>query len=507
MVKEKNVAKFASCNYNYERMKSQKIYVILSITALFLALFSCKEEDDATTELSESVRVTSFSLAEDEDVLENLDTIFFTIDLNRGFIYNADSLPKGTDVSALVANIGFDNVGAAVIRVDKGDPAQNYTIDYVATPEKAIDFTGTVTMEVTSESGLNVKSYSLKVNVHQINPDSLYWDEDVKPLPCGEGVAVDAQKALYHGGKVYSWISVGTTTSLYTAQNPYDEVWDKQELSLSFAPNLKSIQVTNEAFYMLSTEGELFSSEDGVAWSTTGRTFHSLQGAWKSRLLGVIREDGVYKHDYYPRPDNYTPVAVADDFPITGSSAMVTFVSSYDLENPQSIMIGGRTQQGSLTGATWGYDGNSWAQFAGSILPCEGAMLFPYYAFSTNEYWVTTEYTSWMAIGRNLLGLGNAVYYSINNGNTWLSAPTSLKMPEDFSLRTYASAMVVESDYKALPKGWRGIPVTPLMKSATPASDYKIPYIYIFGGEDSEGVIYNEIWRGAIGRKTYPPIP
>ena len=34
---------------------------------------------------------------------------------------------------------------------------------------------------------------------------------------------------------------------------------------------------------------------------------------------------------------------------------MVTFVSEYDLDSPQSIMVGGRMADDNLTGATWGH--------------------------------------------------------------------------------------------------------------------------------------------------------
>ncbi len=491
-------------------MKTQKIYCLLAIMVLSLSMFSCKEDDDESIDSSESVRVTAFSLAEDDSVLAHLDTVFFTIDLNRGLIYNADSLPKGTDVSALVANIKFDGVSKAVLRVEKENPEENYSFNYLANPSDTIDFTGKVSLEVTSGSGLSVKNYSLKVNVHKLVPDSLYWSAPfaVRALPCGKDITVEAQKSIYYKGMVYSWISAEGTTTLYTAENPYATNWNEQALSLSFTPNLNSIQATNEALYMLSTEGELYRSEDGVAWSATGSSFYSLQGAWKSLLVGVILDNGVYKHDYYPRPEGYTPVAVADNFPITGSSSMVTFVSSYDLDNPQSIMVGGRTQHNVLTGATWGYDGEAWAELSGSVQPCEGALLFPYFAFSTNEYWETTEYSAWMVIGgRGEDGLNNSVYLSINNGNTWEANPALLVMPAYIKPRAFASVMVVESDYVAQPKGWKMMPATPRMQQVTRANDYKIPSIYVFGGENASGKIYNEIWRGTIGRLTYPPIP
>ena len=497
-------------------MKTQKIYFFLCIAALFLSGISCNSTDDEeiTYTISESVRVTSFSLASNDSVLANLDTVFFTIDLNGGQIFNADSLPVGTDVSALIANISFDNVARARIVMDHGGSTPSDTIDYLANPTDSIDFTSKVSLVVTAQNGVTEKWYSLKVNVHQMDPDSLYWNAPfgVKPLPCGEGAAVTAQKTVYFKGKAYSFIESNSTCTVYATDDPYAGEWTSQPLS-AFTPNVQSAQATDDALYLLDQSGVLYRSEDGANWTATGQSFYSLVGSWKSRVLGVALDNGVYKHDCYPRPEGFTPYPVPENFPITGSSQMVTFVSEYDLNTPQSIMIGGRTANNSLTGATWGYDGEAWAQLAGSIKPCEGALLFPYFTFTTNEYWITTQYTSWIVIGgRTADGASNSVYVSVNNGNTWTAAPESLAMPSYINPRAFASVLVIGADFSASQKAsplWRFMPVRQVAGMATTRAndDYKIPYIYIFGGENNSGTVYNQIWRGAIGRLRYPPIP
>lgn len=498
-------------------MKTQKIYFFLCVAALILSGVSCNSSDDdqITYALSENVRVSAFSLAANDSVLANLDTIFFTIDLNGGQIYNADSLPKGTDVSALIANISFDNVGKAKILMDRGDPAKNDTIDYLASPTDSIDFTSKVSLVVTAQNGVTEKWYSVKVNVHQIDPDSLYWNTafGVKTLPCGRDMAVASQKTVRLNGTVYSFIEANSTYTVYTTTNPYGNDWTAQALPLSFTPDLSSVQATDEALYMLAQTGELYRSEDGVNWSATGQSFYSLVGTWQSRVLGIVDDNGVYKHDCYPRPEGFTPYPAPATFPITGSSQMVTFVSNYDLDNPQSIMVGGRLADNTLTGATWGYDGEAWAQLDGSITPSEGVVLFPYFTFTTNAYWITTQYTSWIAIGgRDANGVNNNVYVSINNGNTWSKAPASLGMPSYIAPRAFASVLVVESaaeTAKGAPSLWKFMPVRPVPPMAVTRADdgYKVPYIYLFGGENATGAVYNQIWRGAIGRLSYPPIP
>ena len=101
-------------------MKKQKIYFFLCIAALFLSGISCNstEDDVISYTVSESVRVSGFSLAANDSVLAHLDTIFFTIDLNKGQIYNADSLPV-VPFWAVTSNETFDvksieSVGLAI---------------------------------------------------------------------------------------------------------------------------------------------------------------------------------------------------------------------------------------------------------------------------------------------------------------------------------------------------------------------------------------------------------
>ena len=336
-------------------MKKQRIYFFLCIATLFLSGISCNttDDEDISYTVSESVRVSAFSLATNDSVLAHLDTVFFTIDLIGGQIYNADSLPVGTDVSALIANISFDNVAQAKVYMDYGDPAKNDTIDYIENPTDSIDFTSKVSLVVTAQNGVTEKWYSVKVNVHQIDPDSLYWNSPFgkKSLPCGSDAAVKSQKSLYFKDEIYTFIEANSTYTLYVTDDPLGDDWTAYPLSVSFTPDLTSLQATGEALYMLSEGGELYRSEDGVTWTSTGQSFFSLVGTWKSRVLGIVSDNGTYKHDCYPRPDGFVPYAATPNFPIKGSSPMVTFVSEYDLDSPQSIMVGGRmadNQRGGL---------------------------------------------------------------------------------------------------------------------------------------------------------------
>ena len=84
--------------------------ILLYVSALLAActlITSCLGNDNnstylyAATSTSNSL-VREFKLRADENMLAHLDSVYFTIDPERGIIYNADSLPLGTDVSRLL---------------------------------------------------------------------------------------------------------------------------------------------------------------------------------------------------------------------------------------------------------------------------------------------------------------------------------------------------------------------------------------------------------------------
>ena len=109
--------------------------------------------------------VKSFSLVSDENILPNLDKIFFTIDLDKALIYNADSLPYGTDISGLAMKATFNNASSVLVYYESGGTTQRYNYLYDATTK--IDFTesenGGVKMNVVAADGYSMREYMIKV--------------------------------------------------------------------------------------------------------------------------------------------------------------------------------------------------------------------------------------------------------------------------------------------------------------------------------------------------------
>lgn len=486
-------------------MKGKIEYILFFLAAIIL-FSACKKEETEPTVFSDSVRVSAFSLAADTAVLDNLDNVFFTIDLENGLIFNADSLPRGTDVSSLAATITFEGASSAIIT-----QADGTTFDYVQSDDTKIDFTSPVEMEVVSQSGNNSKKYTITVNVHNVDADLLSWGGmSYGSLP-GSGT-LQSQKTIQYNGLIYCFMQRGGVYQVATAHSPGDS-WTIQEMSFGFTPDLLSIKATDNALYMLDTSGTLYTSTDATTWTAAGGTYSAILGEWNGCMLLVSKEGDTYYHDKYPRPEGFTPTPVPASFPVQGMSEMLIYSSSW-MTAPQGMIVGGRLADGTLTGAMWGYDGTTWALLSNDMPPRQGAMLFSYVTFIVDDNWVTTEQTAWFVIGgENDQEMLNDVWLTTNYGVSWKEADLLMQMPAYIMPRAYASVIICEEpndilpaewhrmDEPSLPEGYRAMPLR------TASSEQLVPYIYMFGGMNREGNVYDQIWRGVINRLRFEPIP
>lgn len=538
MAKAKNVSNFATLiaiNVKYFSMKVSKI--LFSLLSVFFILFiSCNDAEDEDVPLYSSysnTMVKSFYLSDDTaSIVDNLSKRFFTIDLVSGNIYNADSLPYGTDISRLVANMEFSSPSKVEIYIKGKDDSGNEkttTINYLESPSDSIDFSGgrgSVTMTVVAADGTTQRDYVIDVRVHQVKADSLIWENlSGSGLPVSDAVA---QKTLMKDGSVYCFTeNKSGEYSLSKTATPGQGNWQKGVISGISDLDINSIVVSPEGFFALSGTSDskaLVSSSDGVSWSSVAGSsaFYSLIGMYESTLLGIVKDGSAYKYASYPQQGELTVVPA--DFPVSGFSNTVSYKS--DWGTSQIVFVGGRLSDGhSFSNSVWGFDGENWVSLnnvnggAGGapITPREGAMFFTYYTYKYNsslDYY--TELLTYFIIGgSDGTKVLNDIYTTTDLGGFWTKAEdgSSLSLPEDIKGRAFASVVVCEESLNArssqMPWNLLESPVVPTgMRRYTRAlTTEPVPFIYMFGGVNENGDLYDEVWRGVITRLTFEPIP
>lgn len=489
---------------------------------------SCNNETKEEIELSgnyTSCAVTGFNLVKDDSILAHLDSVFFSIDLPTGEIYNADSLPVGTKVDKLLVNITAATVSGCDLTYRIPGTDRDTTVSYIENQKDSINFAdGPVKMKVTSYNGLATYEYTIKVNVHTVEPDTLYWAEAARrALPTSLRAPVK-QKTVSIGDKVFCVVSDGSASTLAVSEDLYSDVWTITDVVLPAGADIESFSSSSDALYILDESGNLFTSVDGASWEATGERMTHIYGGYGDKLLGVLNDGSGWQQVSYP-DGALSPLPAG--CPVSGTSNLVTYETKWSA-SLLAIMLGGCDVEGNLTGAAWGYDGTSWTRLsARDIDPMEGVAIFPYSTprvSSTN--FSVTERSALIAMGGryDILGgscaVADTIYISYDQGLNWAPASSYLQFAKTVPGFYGAQAIVCPTQLsvsRTVSDGWDMIPTRRLPAWASPIpfvssrvstaiDEWDCPYIYLFGGYDANGQLRNSLWRGVIRRFTFRPL-
>ncbi|MDN0053474.1 DUF6242 domain-containing protein [Bacteroides caecigallinarum] len=303
------------------------------MTATFF-LSSCLGNDYEEIEYPSTSSITSFSIgtlhqtfyvksSEGEDSVYT-DTISyadvpFTIDQINRKIYNKDSLPKGVDITRVVASISADYAAVYYVKNNK---------DTIWTTADSLDFSKPVTFKVmTFNPTLNQfdfgASYEVSVNVHKLNPDSLVW-KHFENNKFANNIVYTKQKAVYTNESLYVF---GETADRSVKANKTSvergNISSWNEITLPAGTNIYSATAFNNNVYFVAN-GELYFLENQITkvGNFTGLT--NLITVSNGKLLA------------YKGNENKVVTIDSEDNEPTGEES--NFVNGYDLNGRMSAI-------------------------------------------------------------------------------------------------------------------------------------------------------------------------
>lgn len=475
-------------------------FIILALGA-FVGLSACnssttQQEVESVSQLASSTIVKGFSLRSNPKVLANLDSVFFSIDQVKAEIYNADSLPWGTDVRKLVLNVQIPSTSSVEVIMPNLTDGSDTVINLLQNSADSINFSrGRVWMRVGSQNGEFERIYSVKVNVHACKADSLQWSAECRSLPSSLG-ALKSQRAVEFKGKYYSLASNGQSMQLAVADDPAQAAWTLTDVTGAIAvdADVNSLTATDDALYLLTASGTLLTSGDGLSWTVATEGWSHIYGAYGKEVVGVSSSRWIC----FPSGESGE---IPAGMPVKGTSQMWTFTNEWAIE-PQAMTVGGILADGTYTGAAWGFDGMRWMQLsnagAARTLPAAaGYQLFPYFTFRTNNRnFQVTRQSTWIAFGGSTADgrTPKTVYISLDSGLNWLEAPEGLQLPAGVAPRSGATVVLHDRVFTAA------------SRAVKPITEWDAPYIFLFGGYSASGALLNEMWTGVINRLTFKPL-
>lgn len=348
------------------------IALILSMTVFGFA--SC-EKDDPKSNIS---GIISFGFAD-----AVVSDYTFSIDQTNRTITNNDVLPYGTDVTALKAV--FEPAEFATVTIDGVEQVSGVTVN---------DFSEPITYTVTAEDGVTVVNYTVTVNVSQINPDEVSWQQVTN---AASWTALKFMAATHFDGKLWVFTSaLGGFNSYNSATyNSTDGVtWTEVNTTVGgedkpVPPTQYAALVTfqnqlwligghepGEGFSFSDVRNFLWKSSDGLSWTKVEPT-----DSWEKRertnalvydnKLWVISGNGypafttllaIPKTDVWSSTDgeNWTQATAETNFPAR------TWPATFVYDNKMYIS-GGNTAAGNdpvnmLNDLWYSTDGATWTE-------------------------------------------------------------------------------------------------------------------------------------------------
>lgn len=467
-------------------MRKNSLYLLIGLLAISFAFTSCLDNDDNSFELTSDAAITEFSIGDIamKDTIKTKDgskdsTIYytlptsrykFTIDQAQGLIYNADSLPIGTDVTKVTVDT-LRLTGYYVTYLKNGQ-------DTIWTNTDSIDFTKPVTFKAYALNGA-VRQYQVKLNVHRFDPDSLQWSNLQAP---GLQIPADAKhKAVYCQEEMYIFAQMDggvlQVTSSADGQN-----WDGwQPASLPGKADYTSVLALNDRFYILS-DGKLYTSTDGIDWSLANdsRPFKQLFAASPTNgelyavsgtdILSITHAGGVV---------NTIGQASEKDFPVQNLSysASVTRANG-DIERLVLVGTRGSELENDTTAVVWAKLSNEagwtyYPQASNNTLGCPKLKNLATIAYDGKLYAFGGDYDipGWQTRPADFKPF-KYMYESVDGGISWRPRTDKVTLPGEFLDRSADFSYLVGKDN----------------------------FIWIFWSPSDQTEGKTEVWKGRINR-------
>lgn len=402
---------------------------------------SCEFGADIVSYTSDFVRNSAGEMVEVHDTTTySADEFPFTIDQINKLIYLEDSLPYGSRIDKMPITI--HSAGAYGVRlVDDGNGGEE-EVAWLSTD--SLDLREPVRIRVYASDEISTSTYTIKVTVHQVEPDSLIWNKVSDSFSAGE--AVGRLRTVVLGDELLTFAETSAGLAVYKNNwQAVSSVWDKHLLGTDMAEaEVGSAQVFGGKVFMTTADGQVKVSSDGVAWQTAqlDGQVETLVGTITtggiSHLVTIVSEDGVKKFKLTTDGNSWGSEEgiVPESFPIdnfTGfECGLATNSSHYRLcvmgtEDPLTAI------NDTTTFAWFTLDGVDWTEMEGA-----STLRLPKLTLPTMIYYAGET----LAFGTGDNEKLSRLFTSEDYGLVWREKTKDMRLEYSFEGRTNYSAVV-----------------------------------------------------------------
>ena len=457
-------------------MRIKFLPIIAALLLVSFTISSCLDEEQITGEFSTDATIHAFAL----DTVHGV-SYPFTINQLTGEIYNLDSLPVGADTiinKMLVKTITTASGYVVLLNKEGKDSIKDDILQGLNTTD-SVDFRNPLKVKVLAPEALNlmyqgvkeemyekyIRKYTITVNVHKLDPDSLNWGQKkgMQPAPLAtrfsNGAVMGAQKSIILNEEIFVFSKTTANIIGYktTITNPTG--WASVgNINLPVTVELSSIMPFENKLYAVA-EGEVYYSMNGVSWTKhetlNDRKISLLLTAFPKNEEGNLNKTiGISAVSIDPTDEtkrrfcftnetatkwnetgNSLDEIVPDTFP-KGNISSAIFTNGTGIQG--AILMGSRTNTRTEVVKPiipWSsYSGSTWANLT-----------------TINAFCPILTIPSIMHYGNEFVAFGNdfKTFYASQNGLAWYEADKKMYFPEALTARAggYYSMVIDQHNF------------------------------------------------------------
>lgn len=429
---------------------------------------SCEFGAPVVAYTSDMVRNAQGQMVEVRDtVTYAADNFQFTIDQVSRLIYLRDSLPFGSRIDKMPITI--TSAGAyGVLLEDEGNGGERET---VWNSTDSLDLTEPVRIKVYASDEVSARVYTIKVSVHQVEPDSLVWHKVSDSF--SSGAVTGSTRTLVLGDELVTLAATDGGVAVYknSWRNP-SASWTETLLGADMADAVVgSAQVFGGQILVVNSAGRVMASADGISWSemALGGTVEALVGAVTvdgvDNLVAIVDDGGTRQFRLTGDGQSWTDDAgaVPEAFPIGNFTGFELPLATNSRQHRLCVM-GAEDPEAALNDTTsfawYTLDGIRWTEMEGASTLRLPKLELPTLLHYAGETW---------AFGTGEDEKLTRLFTSEDYGLVWREKTRDARLDYSFEGRTAYSA-VVDGD------GWLWM---------------------VFSSEDGRN---DEVWRGRVNR-------
>lgn len=340
-------------------MKLKHISIFFLVGIILTGAFaSCNSSDSESVSSSLSADAQIYTFSAKSTPRTPADTINypflaksrFAIDQANHVIYNLDSLPYLFDTKKIAATINFSSATPSATQVVyPEDSIVDWTsatdsIDFMLYPDaKKVP---QVKFKVTAANGSTSITYTIKLLIHQVDPDSIIWKKEADLPQAGQN------KSLFVNGTLYAFVNNGGTISLSKSSNQ-NISWTST--SVTGLPNSAFSTINYHKGNFYATNGtNAYKSANGSVWTTVSANPGKIVGLLPKAETGrdsvflLVRRAGA--DIYLDLASDFSTNIVSkkeNDFPVEGFSVV------YHEKSRSLLVTGGKKSNGQWSNSTW----------------------------------------------------------------------------------------------------------------------------------------------------------